>query len=148
MARGREGCVMPNSSRRVQACIYLALSFLAPSMGACGQKDADSGDLSAVTTATSATASTVIGEAQPKTILIEDFNYVVAPTVLPGAQITVTNKDASAHTVTADSIGAFDTAAQANSQVTFTAPTEPGAYPFHCTYHPNMHGQLVVVQIE
>jgi hypothetical protein len=104
-------------------------------MGACGQKGADSGDLSAVTTATSATASPVIAEAQPKTILIEDFNYV-------------TNKDASAHTVTADSIGAFDTAAQANSQVTFTAPTEPGAYPFHCTYHPNMHGQLVVVQIE
>jgi plastocyanin len=28
--------------------------------------------------------------------------------------------------------------------VTFTAPNKPGTYPFHCTYHSNMHGVLVV----
>ncbi|MGI8612722.1 MAG: cupredoxin domain-containing protein [Nocardioidaceae bacterium] len=27
---------------------------------------------------------------------------------------------------------------------TFTAPTKPGSYPYHCTYHSSMHGTLVV----
>jgi plastocyanin len=27
---------------------------------------------------------------------------------------------------------------------TFTAPTTPGSYPFHCEYHRTMHGVLVV----
>jgi hypothetical protein len=26
----------------------------------------------------------------------------------------------------------------------FTAPMKPGSYPFHCAYHSNMHGVLVV----
>jgi plastocyanin len=25
-----------------------------------------------------------------------------------------------------------------------TAPSQPGEYPFHCSYHPNMHGTLIV----
>ncbi|WP_349254685.1 cupredoxin domain-containing protein [Mycobacterium sp.] len=24
------------------------------------------------------------------------------------------------------------------------APTTPGTYPFHCRYHANMHGSLIV----
>ena len=28
--------------------------------------------------------------------------------------------------------------------VTFTAPAAPGSYKFHCAYHSNMHGTLVV----
>jgi plastocyanin len=27
---------------------------------------------------------------------------------------------------------------------TFTAPNKPGNYKFHCTFHSNMHGTLVV----
>jgi plastocyanin len=52
--------------------------------------------------------------------------------------------DGEAHTVTADSAKAFDVKVGAGSVTTFTAPTTPGSYPFHCTYHGNMHGVLIV----
>jgi plastocyanin len=53
------------------------------------------------------------------------------------------NMDGEAHTVTSDT-GAFDVKAPASATVTFKAPMTPGRYPFHCTYHSNMHGTLVV----
>jgi plastocyanin len=58
--------------------------------------------------------------------------------------ITVLNKDEEAHTVTADSGDAFDDKATPGASTQFQAPTKPGSYPFHCTYHSNMHGVLVV----
>jgi plastocyanin len=63
--------------------------------------------------------------------------------VSPGATITVDNKDGTDHTVTSDTGNAFDDAASPGTS-TFTAPTKPGSYPFHCTIHPSMHGTLVV----
>ena len=30
------------------------------------------------------------------------------------------------------------------SHGTFTAPTEPGTYPYHCIFHGNMHGTITV----
>lgn len=75
--------------------------------------------------------------------MIKGFKYQGAETVSPGAQITVINEDVEAHTITADTINAFD----ANIQVgtgTFTAPTEPGTYTYHCIFHGNMKGTLTV----
>ena len=62
--------------------------------------------------------------------------------VSPGATVTVHNLDGLAHTVTADG-GDFDSPAPAGNS-SFTAPTKPGSYPFHCSIHPEMHGTLVV----
>ena len=77
------------------------------------------------------------------TITIKDFKYTTPTSVAPGAKISVKNEDSIAHTVTADSGNAFDD--QANSGTSsFTAPSEPGSYTFHCTFHPEMHGTLVV----
>ncbi|MFP5368576.1 MAG: cupredoxin domain-containing protein, partial [Actinomycetes bacterium] len=76
-------------------------------------------------------------------ILIKGFKYQGAETVSPGAEITVTNEDVEAHTITADTGNTFD----ANIEVgtgTFTAPTEPGTYPYHCNFHGNMKGTLTV----
>lgn len=75
---------------------------------------------------------------------IKDFAYQVPSSVKPGATITVTNSDSQAHTVTADKAGGFDVKVGGNGTATFTAPTKPGKYPFHCVYHSNMHGTLVV----
>ena len=61
----------------------------------------------------------------------------------PGAETTVTNEDIEAHTITADTGDAFDVNTQAGS-TTFTAPTEPGTYPYHCNFHGNMKGTLTV----
>jgi plastocyanin len=79
------------------------------------------------------------------TITIKDFEYGAPLTVAPGAVVTVTNMDAAGHTVTADEGQAFDVDVRGSGgTATFTAPSEPGSYPYHCTYHPNMRGTLTV----
>ena len=76
-------------------------------------------------------------------IHIDNFSYAVPSSVAPGALVSVMNMDGQAHTVTSDSAG-FDDLAAAGSITTFTAPSKPGRYPFHCSFHANMHGVLVV----
>lgn len=57
----------------------------------------------------------------------------------------VENRDQVAHTVTADASGSlFDVTVDPGSTASFTAPTSPGSYKFHCRFHANMHGTLVV----
>lgn len=60
-----------------------------------------------------------------------------------GAEITVTNEDIEAHTITADTGTAFDATIKVGTG-TFRAPTEPGTYPYHCNFHGNMKGTLTV----
>ena len=76
-------------------------------------------------------------------IRIKDFAYS-ALTVSPGATVTVHNMDQEAHTVTSDMSGLFNVNVPPGQMVTFTAPTTPGRYAYHCTYHGNMHGVLIV----
>lgn len=77
-------------------------------------------------------------------IMIKSFKFEVPASVKPGAMVEVMNMDDQAHTVTADKDKAFDDMATAGKVTTFKAPTKPGSYAFHCTYHSNMHGVLVV----
>jgi len=65
-------------------------------------------------------------------------------TVAPGATVTVVNSDSAEHSVTADTDKAFDVDIDGKGTATFTAPTKPGTYAYHCSYHPSMHGELVV----
>jgi plastocyanin len=76
-------------------------------------------------------------------ILIKDFKYQGPDTVSPGAEITVTNEDIEAHTITADRGGSFDANIKPGTG-TFTAPTEPGTYTYHCNFHATMKGTLTV----
>jgi len=77
-------------------------------------------------------------------IMIQNFAYQPPTSVSPGARVEVMNRDGEAHTVTSDSNGDFDVTVPPSATVTFTAPTTPGSYDFHCSYHSNMHGVLVV----
>ena len=77
-------------------------------------------------------------------ITIRNFEYEMPETVPAGAEITVVNEDTAPHTVTTTETEDFDAIVQGGETTTFTAPTEPGEYPFFCTYHPNMTGTLVV----
>ncbi len=82
--------------------------------------------------------------AQAAAITIERFDYEVPVSVSPGAMITVENKDGEKHTVTSDSADAFDVEVDGDGSASFKAPTAPGSYPFHCAFHSNMTGVLVV----
>jgi plastocyanin len=95
--------------------------------------------MSSSSAATSASAPAAAG-----VIMIKNFAYVVPARVSPGEKITVRNQDSTAHTVTADAGGAFSVNVPPSGTATFTAPAKPGSYPFHCTYHANMHGKLTV----
>ena len=77
-------------------------------------------------------------------ITIVDFAYEMPDSVPAGAEITVVNEDAVAHTETSEEGGLFDAVVQPGESVTFTAPEEPGEYPFVCTFHGNMMDTLVV----
>ena len=63
-------------------------------------------------------------------------------TVNVGDSILFTNSDAVAHTVTADG-GSFDGSLPPGGTLTLRLPA--GAYAYHCTIHPTMHGAITVV---
>lgn len=102
--------------------------------------------------ACSSGASTVSGSGSSSTrasgsstaeIVVENYTFPAIATT-PGATIRFVDRDAEAHTVTADDatfkIGPFDSA----SPGLLIAPAKPGTYAFHCEIHPTMHGTLVV----
>ena len=112
-----------------------------PAAATAGSASSSSGTVS-TSSAPSGSTSTV-GQAMAM-IHISSYKYQVPASVAPGQMVSVMNMDQENHTVTADSGNAFDVKAIAGQTVTFTAPTKPGSYPFHCTYHSNMHAVLVV----
>jgi plastocyanin len=77
------------------------------------------------------------------TLEINGFQFS-AIRVAPGATVMVVNNDSAPHTATAKD-GSFDTdTIPAGATGSFTAPTEPGSYPFFCAIHPRMTGTLIV----
>ncbi|MCW2561026.1 MAG: plastocyanin [Mycobacterium sp.] len=95
------------------------------------------------TSAAPATSSAALAASGP-TIAISGMAFGEPITVSPGAQVAITNGDGVEHSVTSKTAGQFDTEVDANGQKTFTAPTQPGEYPFYCKYHSNMKGTLTV----
>ncbi|WP_179470218.1 cupredoxin domain-containing protein [Mycolicibacterium vinylchloridicum] len=95
-------------------------------------------------TSSPAASPTAVQPASGPAITISGMTFTSPSAVAPGATITVTNSDSVEHSVTADTGNAFDVEVDGKGTATFTAPTQPGTYPYHCTYHPSMHGQLIV----
>jgi plastocyanin len=98
----------------------------------------------ATATASGSEAPNTPASASAATITISNMSFGAPLTVPPGAQITIKNDDSAEHSVTSDTAGKFDVEVEGKEQGTLTAPTEPGDYAFHCTYHPSMHGTLTV----
>jgi plastocyanin len=121
-------------------------------LGGCGSAASSgaAGSSSASTMGSSSMSSMGSSGASPSAassavvIHISKFAYQTPASVSPGAKVTVMNMDGEAHTVSADSGSAFDTKIDPGASSTFTAPMKPGTYAFHCTFHGNMHGMLVV----
>jgi plastocyanin len=89
-----------------------------------------------------ATSAPPAAGAATMTIMGNSFGEPI--TVPPGAHVTIKNDDSAEHSVTSDAAGTFDVEVEGKQQGTFTAPTDPGEYAFHCTYHPSMVGTLIV----
>lgn len=130
----------------------LVIAAAALALAGCGtpgtsgpgtQTTAQEASASATNTAPAPTATSESAAAAPAGIQIKGFKYLGTETVSAGAEIIVTNEDIEAHTITADTGTSFDVNIQAGTS-TFTAPTEPGTYPYHCNFHGNMKGTLTV----
>lgn len=150
------------ASWRVRIGVALASAIGVAALAGCGSSDspeatvpssvsspAGTGAGSAAVPSSPATSSSAASmssqpTAQAAIITIDKFDYSVPVSVSPGAMITVENKDGEKHTVTADSAGAFDVEVDGDGSTSFKAPTAPGSYPFHCIFHSNMTGVLVV----
>jgi plastocyanin len=127
----------------------LVAGFLLLVLAGCGSSP-DAAPAAAPSATAAPTAGTTSGAtaaattaAAPVLITIKDFAFAVPAAVPAGATVQVKNDDTEAHTVTADA-GGFDVMVAPGATATFTAPAMPGSVPFHCTYHSNMHGVLVV----
>jgi plastocyanin len=122
--------------------IVSALCLMAALATGC-QSSGSEASKSSTATAT-ATGSAAPSEAAAATITISGMKFGDPVTVATGATIEIVNEDSVEHSVTSDKEGQFDTDADGGAKKTFTAPTQPGEYPFHCSYHPNMKGTLIV----
>lgn len=78
------------------------------------------------------------------TVTIEGLQFSPAQlTVHRGERIVWVNKDPFPHTVTADGKQFDSHSIAANASWTYVA-AKPGEYPYSCTFHPSMKGQLKV----
>ncbi len=109
-------------------------------VGACGH-----GERTDVASSAATTVPT------PTVVSIKDFLYhpdgsASAPFVVKaGDAITFRNDDGQAHTATSDTSGVFDTdSIAAGTTAKPVVITTAGTYAYHCSFHPFMHGTIVV----
>ena len=80
---------------------------------------------------------------QTHTIFIKDFAFVPDHlTVSAGDTVIWKNEDVTPHTATDE--GVFDSKEIDTTKSWTYKATRKGKFPYTCTYHPNMHGQLTV----
>lgn len=128
----------------MKTSLVLATSALLLTSACSGSSTKDTSDTSLPSSPSEPTAASTTAAADDSPLItIKGFRYTPVQ-VAPGTTITVKNLDDVEHTVTSDTKGEFDAAEIGGTPKTFTAPTKPGAYNFHCTYHASMHGQLIV----
>ncbi len=119
--------------------ILIVVALLALGLAACSSSSKKSGaDTGTTTTPPAASGS-------GGTITINNFKFTTA-TVKAGSTVTVKNDDSTAHTVTSDTAGQFDAGTiDPGQSATFTAPSAPGAYPYHCNIHPTIMKSTLTV---
>lgn len=127
-------------TRRVLA-MTAALTLV---IGACGDDDDPDEDAESITTTAPADDETTGGDA----VTIAGFAFDPASIeVSAGATVTWSNTDGAQHTVTAGEPGTpADTFGESvdpgsRAEITFD---EAGTFPYFCTIHPSMTGEVVV----
>ena len=82
----------------------------------------------------------------PHSVTIEGFIYIPGTiTIKKGDSVAWTNKDATPHTATADD-DSFDTERIEEGHEVQATFSEAGTFAYHCSYHPGMHGTVVVTE--
>jgi len=140
--------------RRIVLTAAIAALVLVPLSG-CGDDDDSSGGGGGSTAPAASPGSAAGTSGAPGTtagggggggtgasIDITEFAFPAETQVAAGQPLTVTNDTGSAHTITADD-GTFNMEIPAGESIELTV-SEPGSYDYHCNFHSNMTGVLVV----
>jgi plastocyanin len=118
--------------------LVLASCVLVAACGGSSKKSSNSTPAQA-TSATSAAGSVSSGP-----IRISQFKYLPPSlTVKAGTKLAIANGDPDQHTVTADG-GAFDSGTLKPNGSGSVTLTKVGTFPYHCAFHPFMHGTVTV----
>jgi plastocyanin len=140
----------PTGRRAARFSGVAAAALCAVALGGCGSSSSTtatspaSSSMSDMSTSPSSTSGSSTDSSMKSMIMIQNFAFATPTSVKAGSTVQVMNMDSETHSVTADSGGAFNVTVQPGKTVTFTAPSKPGSYPFHCSFHSNMHGSLRV----
>lgn len=113
-------------------------------LSATNERSAEESDAEvAADTLQNLVAATESVTAKDFSIDIVDFTYSPANIeVSPGTEITWTNMDQVAHTVTGDDFSSSSLKAGESFSYTFDLP---GSYEYYCAFHPQMLGTITVV---
>ena len=80
----------------------------------------------------------------PAQVKIDNFSFTPATlTVAPGTTVTWTNSDDVPHTVVSDDKLFKSKVLDTDEKFSYTF-TKPGTYPYFCSVHPKMTGNIVV----
>ena len=126
------------------ALLALVIAALA-GVAACGDGTSTAGGAGPFPVAAAAAAAPT--PASPGPLTIKDFAFApVTITITAGMPLEVSNADNQPHTATSDQPGVFDTSSipAAGAAAHPILVTTPGTYAYHCSFHPFMHGTLVV----
>ena len=97
-----------------------------------------------ILTSCSKSSSNPMTGANTTSVDISGMAFPTTTTVKIGTTIVWNNKDAMTHTVTSDDGSSFNSGNLASgASFSYQAKTA-GSFPYHCNYHANMHGTLVV----
>jgi plastocyanin len=92
----------------------------------------------------SVTASTAQSSTATAEVTIDNFSFrPQSLTVAAGTTVTWTNRDDTPHTVVSDD-GVFKSKARDTDEKFSYMFDQAGTYPYHCSLHPKMTGQVVV----
>lgn len=127
-----------------------ATALIATALAACGSSKTSSsgGGSSAKSSPSSSSQGSASsgGQTATKSGAVKIVNYMYMPptiTVAQGAKVSFANQDSSNHTATADN-NSFDSGNLNKGQSKTITFSKPGTIHYHCSFHPFMHGTIVV----
>jgi plastocyanin len=142
---------MSTGPARTRAVVtVLAVSLLLAACGSSSGSSSQSSSASPSATSAAAASSSRPSAAGPtpasKAVSVAITNYAFHPpslTVAPGAKVTFTNHDQTAHTATGRH-GAFDTGTLKPGENATVTLKKPGTYTLYCQFHAFMTATILV----
>lgn len=90
-----------------------------------------------------ASANSTAQASKAKTVSIKGFAFHASTLTIPvGAKVTFVNSDSVTHTATRR--GSFNTGNIKPGKSVTVRFTHKGAFAYHCSIHPDMHGKIIV----